>query len=338
MDPLSWLAVLILILLSFFFSGSETALSCCNRFKFKVQADDGNKTAKAIIKLLDRFDRTLSSILVGNDIVNILASTIATLAFLDIFKPTTEDIRILVSFLSSVVITLIVYFFGDALPKTIARRIPDTITRLFTWPLTIISYALIPLTLIFSLIEKLLNKIFKSEDEDEFTEEDFENIIDKVTDDGVMDESQNEIIDNALEFADTNVKEVLTPKDKIFSLDITSLDHKTLEAILAKTKYSRIPIYEKEKDNIIGILNVKQFFKEYILNPNYSIRKILQKPYFVLSSIMIDDLFNGFKKHHTHLAIVRDNNKNIVGMVTMEDVLEEIVGGISEPSLSKEAQ
>ena len=134
---------------------------------------------------------------------------------------------------------------------------------------------------------------------------------------------------------DTNVKEVLTPKEKIFALDINGLTHEKLKEILINTNYSRIPICDREFDNIIGVLHIKSYFRAIKQRSNASIRKMLQKTYFISSNVMIDDLFNGFKKHHTHIAIVRDKNKHVIGMVTMEDVLEELVSDISEPTLVK---
>ena len=151
-----------------------------------------------------------------------------------------------------------------------------------------------------------------------------------VSEEGVIEEEQSEIINAALEFVDTNVKEVLTPRNKIFALDIHGLTNEQIKKKLLNCKYSRIPVYEKEFDNFIGVLHIKTYFKEVYMDPHVSIQSILQKPYFVSTDIMIDDLFNGFKKNHTHLALVKDSTGKVIGMVTMEDVLEELVSDISE--------
>lgn len=332
--PISWLIIIICVVLHFFFSACETALSCCNRFKFQVAADEGNKTAKVVLKVSEKFDRTLMTVLIGSNIVAIIISAVSTLLFLNIlFKSGLNNS--VISLISSIAMALLVYIFGDALPKTIARAIPDTISKIFIWPVYILTLLLTPITIIFDGLAKLIEKIFKVKNDETFTEEDFENVVENVTDEGVLEEEQSEIIQSALEFVDTNVKEVFTPKEKIFALDIRELTHEKLRSILMTTKYSRIPIFDREFDNFIGVLHVKTYFKEITKNPNVSIRKILQKPYFVTSSIMIDDLFNGFKKHHTHLALVRDNKKHVIGMVTMEDVLEELVSDISEPLAAK---
>ena len=191
------------------------------------------------------------------------------------------------------------------------------------------------LIFVFEKLAKLIEKIFRVKDESTFDEEDFENVVENASDEGVIEEEQGDIIQSALDFADTNVKEVLTPRNKVYALNIRGLDKEKLHQIILKTDYSRIPIYDGSFDNMIGVLHIKTYISAYLRNPNVSIRRKLQKPYFVSSRIMIDDLFNGFKKHHTHVALVRDNNKKIIGMVTMDDVLEELVSDISEPARVK---
>ena len=138
-----------------------------------------------------------------------------------------------------------------------------------------------------------------------------------------------------MDYLQTNVKDVLTPKPNIFALNIRDLTHDKLQQIILETNYSRIPVYDKVFDNVIGILNIKIYCEEFAKDPHVSIRSILQKPYFITTKIMIDDLFHGFRKHRTHIAMVRDNRNMIIGMVTMEDILEEIVSDISEPANQK---
>lgn len=331
-DPLScWIIIGICIIGHFFFSASETALACVNRFKMQIKADEGKKSAKLVLKVCEKYDRALTTVLIGSNIVAILASAISTLLFYNLFKSTgwTSDS---ISLLSSVIISFLIYILGDALPKTIARSIPDTISQLFIYPVYFFMLILFPISIVFEWFAKAIEKIFKVKDENEFTEDDFENVVEKVSDEGVIEEEQQEIIQSALDFVDTNVKEVLTPRNKIFALNIKDLDHEKLNQILIHTNYSRIPIYDTSFDNFIGVLHVKNYVKAYLNNPKLNIKKNLQKPYFVSSNIMIDDLFNGFKKHHTHIALVRDRNQRIIGMVTMEDVLEELVSDISEPN------
>ena len=333
-DPISWLLIGICIIVSFFSSTCETAIGLVNRFKLQVKADDGSKTAKILLRICDHYDRSISTVLITHNVASVIMSTIGTIIFYDMLtsKPELDSY---VPIISSIAVTFVIYILGDILPKTIAKKIPDTISTIFAWPLYILLILLTPLSILFELLAKLFDKIFKTSHEEEFTEEDFENIVEKTTDEGLLEEEQGDIIQSALEFEDTNVKEVLTPRNKMFALDIRGLTHEKLQEILLNTNYSRIPIYEREFDNIIGVLLVKTYIKQYLDNPQKAIRRMLQKPYFVSGKIMIDDLFNGFKRHHSHLAIVRNKDQKVIGMVTMEDVLEELVEDISEPTNQK---
>ena len=327
--PLSWVIIGLCVLAHFFFSAGETALACANRFKMQVEADDGKKSARLVLHVCEKYDRALITVLIGSNIVSIVASAISTILFYHLLS-STNLVPDEISMISSVVISLSIYVIGDALPKTIARSIPDTISKALVYPIYWLMLILFPITFVFEKLTKLIERIFKVKDETTFDEEDFENVVEKVSDEGVIEEEQGEIIQSALEFADTNVKEVLTPREKIFALDINGLSSDKLFDVLETTSFSRIPIYKHTIDNIIGVLHVKIFFKQYMQKKDIRISKTLQKPYFVSSKIMIDDLFNGFKKKKTHIAFVRDNKMRVIGMVTMDDVLEELVGNIGE--------
>ena len=196
-------------------------------------------------------------------------------------------------------------------------------------------FLLFPITIIFEGGVKLTSKIFRLKEEEEFTEEDLIDEIEKASEGEMIDEEQAEIVQSTMDFLDTNVEKVLTPRNAIFAINMRDLTNEYLQKLIVKTNYSRIPVYDKVFDNMISVLNVKIYFEEYEKAPHVSIRSILQKPYFVSNKIMIDDLFHGFRKHRTHIALVRNANNKIIGMVTMEDVLEEIVSDISEPASQK---
>ena len=329
-EPLSWVIIGICVLTHFFFSAGETALACANRFKMQVEADDGKKTARLVLTVCEKYDRALITVLIGSNIVSIVASAISTILFYNILS-SSGLLPDTISLISSIIISLLIYVFGDALPKTIARSIPDTISKAFVFPIYFFMLILFPVCYVFEKFTKLIEKVFKIKDEAAFDEEDFENAVEKISDEGIIEEEQGDIIQSALDFADTNVKEVLTPRKRIYALDIRTLDKEKLHQIIIETNYSRIPVYDGNIDNIIGVLHIKTYIEAYLRNPNISIKRKLQKPYFVSSNIMIDDLFNGFKKNRTHIAFVRDKNKKVIGMVTMDDVLEELVSDISEP-------
>ena len=332
--PLSWVIISVCVLAHFFFSAGETALACANRFKMQVEADDGKKSARLVLHVCEKYDRALITVLIGSNIVAIVASAVSTVLFYNMLS-SSGLVNDTISLISSIVISLLIYILGDALPKTIARSIPDTISKAFVYPIYWLMIILFPVSFVFDKFAKLIEKIFRVKDESTFDEEDFENVVENASDEGVIEEEQGDIIQSALDFADTNVKEVLTPRNKVYALNIRGLDKEKLHQIILKTDYSRIPIYDGNFDNMIGVLHIKTYISAYLRNPNVSVRRKLQKPYFVSSKIMIDDLFNGFKKHHTHVALVRDNNKKIIGMVTMDDVLEELVSDISEPARVK---
>ena len=334
-DPsISWIIIAILVALHFFFSSAETAFACCNKFKMQVKADEGSKTAKTLLKIIDKYDRALTIILIGNNIVAIAISSISTLLFLSYFN-TVGIPEATISLISSITMTFIVYVVGDSLPKTIARSIPDTFSKIVAIPIYALMILLFPITIIFEGGVKLTSKIFKLKVEEEFTEEDLIDEIEKASEGDMIDEEQAEIVQSTMDFLDTSVEKVLTPRNAVFAINMRDLTNEYLQNIIIKTNYSRIPVYDKVFDNMIGILNVKIYFEEYSKDPHVSIRSILQKPYFVSSNVMIDDLFNGFRRHRTHIALVRNNHNMIIGMVTMEDILEEIVSDISEPASQK---
>lgn len=333
-DPLSWIIIIICIFGHFFFSSAETALSCCNRFKMQVEADEGKSSSKLVVKICEKFDRALTTILVGNNIVAVVISTVSTILFYNLLSG--SGIGEYSSLISSIIMTIIVYIFGDTLPKTIARAIPDTMSKIVAYPIYILSIIFYPLTLLFEGMVHLFEIIFKNKNEEDFTSEDLEKVLEHSEEEGEIIEENADIIQSALDFVDTTAKDVLTRRSKIFALDITGLTNEKLNEAINNTNYSRIPLYEGELDNYIGVLHVKTYIKEYLANPNVNIRDILQEPYVVMNKIELVDLLEGFKKHHTHLAMVTNKDNHIIGMVTMEDVLEELVDDISEPLLVKE--
>ena len=300
----------------------------------QVEADEGRKSSKLVVKVCEKFDRALTTMLVGNNIVAVAISAVSTILFYNYLINT--SLSGYASLISSIIMTVIVYVLGDTLPKTIARAIPDTMSKIVIYPIYWLMILFTPITIIFEGMVKLFEILFKSKGEEEFTSEDLEKVLEHSEEEGILDEEQVDIIQSALEFADTTAKDILTRRNKIFALDINGLTNEKLNEEINKTSYSRIPLYDGELDNYIGVLHVKTYIKEHLLNPDVDIRSLLQEPYIVPNKIMLVDLLEGFKKHHTHLAMVTNKDDHIIGMVTMEDVLEELVDGISEPLLVKE--
>ncbi len=322
--PLLYIVFFVLVLFSAFFSASETAFTKCNRIKLKVKADDGSKSAKLVLKIVDNFDNSLVTILIGNNIVNILASTIATIVGIYLFHENG-------SLFATIFTTVIVLIFGEIIPKNIATVWADKLSMICSYPIYALKFLLFPLSIIYSGIIKILNKIFKvNKKEPVMTEDEFTDIIESIEEEGLIEEEESEIIQSAVDFGDITVKEIYTKKENMVMLDIKNSSHDAIVKFLLEENFSRIPVYSATPDNIIGILHVRTYLKQIMVNKDYSLRKTLVKPYFVSLDMKIDDVFEEFRKKKTHIAIVVDSSKKTIGMITMEDVLEELVGEIGE--------
>lgn len=330
-DPLSWLYIAIIILLivfSAFCSSTETAYACLNKFKIRVQADEGNKKAKLILKTYERFDRTLIMSLLGYNISSVVISTISAILFFQIFNGIVDDA--LISLISTAIMTILVYIFCDMVPKMIARAMPEKVAANNVYIANGLYYALFPLIYIFNLLTKGVSKLFKAKQDTMMTEEDFANVVEDLEKKDLIEDNESDIIYASLDFTDTSVKEVLTKRNKIFYIDVKGLSKDKLNDAILSTQFTRIPVCYGSIDKIIGILHVKTYIKKYLENPNFPVLNTLQKPYYVTTKIKLDDMLEGFKKHHTHIAIVKSDDR-VVGLITMEDVLEELVGKIAEP-------
>jgi len=330
LDPLSWLLLIpifILLGLSAFFSSTETAFACLNKYFFIVKAEKGDKKAKTIVSLYEKFDRTLISVLIGYNVCSVIISTISTVIFLKLLGPQIDNQ--LVSLMSSIVVALLAYIFGDSIPKVLAKNNPEKIASRNVNLMVIFIYAFYPLTLTFLGFTNLLRKILKNTPPPELTEEDFTNVVESIEAKGDLKTNESDIIQASFDFTETTVKEVLTPVSKMTMINLEGLTKAKLFAILQETNFSRIPVYNGNIDNVVGVLIVKRYFNELLKNPSISLSNCLEKPFIVTPKVMLDDLLDGFKQRRTQIALVKSNNK-LLGMVTSEDVLEELVGKINE--------
>lgn len=328
--PLVYLIIVLLIFLSAFFAGSESALSSCNRHRIKVKADDGKKLAKLTMKILERFDSTIITILIGTNVCHILCSVLGTIIFVNMIGESG-------SIVSTVVITIVVFFFGEILPKSIAKANCDKIAMLISIPLFVFYVILWPFNKFFSLIVWIAKKIAKvKESDDDFTDDDFQDVVAKIEDEGVIDDEESDIIQNAVDFGDIKVKEILTVKEDIVGIDIRNCNNNYVKKFITEHSYSRLPVYDKDLDHIVGVLHVRSYLRKWFNNNKISVRSVLSTPYFVNSQISLDEIFEGFKEHKTHIAIVVNNDGKTLGMVTMKDVLEELVSDIDEAGTSPE--
>ncbi len=327
-NAFAYIFLFILILLSAFFSGTETAFSYCNRHRIKVYADDGSKSACLTLKILDKFDNIIITTLIGTNIAHVALSTLATI------------IAILLvgdfgSLLATIVTTFMVFFFGDMLPKNIAQKNADKWCQISSYPIFALIILFYPLTFIFNCLIKFVRLFIKEkEDETSFTENDFQDVVEKIEEEGVLDSEESDIIQAAVDFGDIKVKDVLTKREDMVCLDIKNCKNDYLKKFLLENSYSRIPVYENNIDNIIGILHVRTYLKELFKNKKINVSKTLMKPYFVNAQMSLDDIFEGFKEHKTHIAIIKGKNNKTLGLVTMKEVLEELVGEIDEKDTS----
>ncbi len=316
------IAMIVLLALSAFFSATETAFSTFNKIRMKNMAQNGNKRAKMVLKLDDKYDKLINTILIGNNLVNIMLSSIATIFFVDLFT-SNESLGATVS---TAVITVAVLIFGEISPKVIARGHADGIVLAFVYIINAVGIVLTPLSFIFGGWSKLLMKIFKPKTESAYTEDELITIVDEAEEDGSIETEEGDLIRSAIEFADVSAGDILTPRVDICAIaKDTSIEE--IAKIFIENAYSRLPVYNEDIDDIIGILHEKDFFVAYH-NNNKTITKYLQKPVHVSEHIKIADLMQVLKAKKCHMAIVVDEFGGTMGIVTMEDIIEELIGDV----------
>lgn len=310
--------LVILILLSAFFSASETAFSTFSRSKMKTEAEEGDKKAKLVMKLSEKYDKLLSTILVGNNIVNILATSMATLLFTSII--TNEEIAVTIS---TVVMTLLVLIFGEITPKTLAKKSSYKVSKEYSKPLRFISAILTPLTYLFNLWQKLISSIVKSEDDQSVTEEEIITVVEEAAIGGEIDEQESELIKNVIKFSDIEVNDILTPRVDVVAVE-KGWDRQQISEVFSRSEFSRLPVYDETIDSIIGILYQKDFYSD-TSSPVFQLVKPVKS---IFTSMKISKLLKYFQETKCHMVVVSDEYGGTAGIVTLEDVLESLVGEI----------
>ena len=310
------------IIMSGFFSATETAFSTFNRIRVKNLAEKGNKRAERVISLSDNYDALITTILIGNNIVNILCAALGTLVFVDILHGNQD----LATTLSTIVITLAVLIFGEISPKSIAKRRPESFAMFACAPIYMLYIVFYPLSFIFKKWQNLLAKMFKSDEDKGITEEELVSIIEEAEESGDIDEDESELIKSAIEFNDLEVADIFTPRIDITSLPVDA-DRETIEKQFEESGYSRIPVYDGDLDNIVGILYHKDYYMTDF-DKESPITEILKPVIFVTKTQKIGDVLKDLQEKQLHLAIVTDEYGSTAGIVTLEDIIEEIVGEI----------
>ena len=311
------LVLIILVILSAFFSASETAYTSLNRVRVKNMAGSGNKRAEKVLFLSENYDKLLSGILVGNNIVNILSASLATVLFTNLIG--TAGVSV-----STVVMTVIVLMFGEITPKSIAKQHPEKFAFAFYPFLSTILKILSPLVFLFSGWQKLVYKIFKPSDDRGITEEELITIVEEAEYEGEIDQHESELIRSAIEFNDMSAEDILTPRVDIVAVSVSD-SMEEISRVFTDSGYSRIPVYEDSVDNIVGILHEKDF---YSLKDEKTIREMMSVPLCVVPATQLGVLLKLLQKTKNHMAVVMDEYGGVSGIVTMEDILEELVGEI----------
>lgn len=326
MTPDLWIRIAILIVcvaLSAFFSASETAFTSANRVKLKTMTQNGNKRAKAALALAENYDRLITTILIGNNIVNIAASSLATSLFLALLANQAN----LATTLSTVVMTVVILIFGEVSPKAVAKESPESIAMTFAPVLRALCTVFTPAAMFFSALKKMLTKMFKADSGESFIEEELMTMVDEAESDGDMEHHEGELIRSAIEFNDDrDVLSILTPRVDVTSIEDTATMDEAAEVFRA-TGYSRVPVFHEDMDHVVGILNEKDFYLMQHQGCN-DITRIMKPPVYAPTTLKLSKLLKLFQGQKTHLIIVLDEFGGTEGIVTMEDVLEELVGEI----------
>lgn len=308
------------MLFSAIFSASETAYNTVNKARLRSIADDGNKRAIMAIKISDNFDKALTTILIGNNIVNLTASALATVIV-------TARFGVEYVAAATAVMTVLVILFGEIIPKNLANEFPEKFSLFIAYPLNALIVVFTPIVW---LLLKLKNFVIflcgGKNDQPTITEEELMYIIDEIEDEGVLNEEESDLVKSALEFHDISISEILIPRVNVAAVDIED-DIEEVKNVFLTTHFSRLPVYEKTIDNIVGIIHQKTFFDMYFEGKR-DLVGIMQKPFYIFGLTSIFDIMKEMQKTKNHMAIVVDQYGGTQGIVTMEDIIEELVGEI----------
>ncbi len=315
------ISVVVLIGLSAFFSASETAISSISRIRIKAMAEDGNKKAERVLKLSDNYDKTLSAILIGNNVVNIASTSISTYLATKWWGAGGVGI-------STAAMTVLVLIFGEVLPKSSAKEHADEFALAIGGILSVIVTLFSPLAAVFSGLKGIIAKpVSEGDKKPSITEEELKYIIEEIQDEGVLEEQESELAQSALEFDEIKVSEILTPRVDMVAIDCKS-DIDEIKKTVLEEKFTRIPVYEENIDNIIGILHEREFLAALVSGKKFQLKDIINEVMFIPDNFKISKTLSQMQKSKMQMAVVIDQYGGTKGIVTMEDILEELVGEI----------
>ena len=316
------ICIIILILLSSCFSLTETAFSCVNKIKMRAMSNSGNKKAEKVLNFVEnKFDKLISTILVGNNIVNLTCATISTIFFAKILRNGVNS-----SVISTIVMTVSVLIFGEITPKFLAKINPEKMSMAFYPFIVFFYYLFYPVNVVFGGWKWLIKKVFHIKNEEIITEQEIITVIEEAEEDGTIKEDETKLIRSVIEFDDLEVGDVLVPRVNVVAVE-KNTDVEKIRRIFDKEGYSRLPVFDKTIDKIIGTIHEKDFFNNY-LKGNKDITSIIQTAFFTTEHQKISVLLKQLQKNKVHIAIVLDEYGGTAGLVTLEDILEELVGEI----------
>lgn len=311
----------LLIVASAYFSGTEISLASVNRIHMMSLADEGNKRASRVLRILDNFDEALTVILIGNNLVNIGCATISVVLATKIWDTTAVTA-------ATVITTLILFVFGEMLPKSYAHSCNENFAMTSSGLLIFLIKVLKPLSILFTALSRVISTPFinRVEPEVTVTEDEFNEIVENITEEEGFDEDKGELVKSALKLSNLTAQEVMTPWGDVLKINAGTKNEKILD-IIKNSKHSRIPVISRN-GSVRGILQIRRFIKAYIKNPHVVLASVLDYPYYAKGEILIDDLLAQMSNHRRNLAVIKNHDDEILGIVTIEDILEELVGEI----------
>ncbi len=324
MDADSLLLFLFFLLCSAYCASAETAYTAVSRVRLRTMADKGNNRAKRALWICDRFDKTLTTILIGN---NVFHASCASLSALLVMKSFSSEYVVYGTLLT----TVIVYLFAEMLPKSLAKVRSEEIALLYSFSMQWFIRLLTPVSVFFTSISSLISKLLKAEENNTMTEEDLISIIETIEDEGVLEPEKQALVNSAMEFGTKVAQDIMIPMENVISVPVT-MPVDDIATYVKPLSHSRIPVYEGNKENIVGILPVNLFLTRYVMKKPILIRKMLLKPYVFDKNTEVPELLQRMRLNKLHMVFVCDENRRKLGVITMEDILEELVGDIQDES------
>jgi len=327
---MEYILIVLCLIGSAFFSGTEIAYTSLNKLKLRQDGENLTRTQKLVHFIYNHYEKALSTLLIGNNLVNIAATSLATVLAVRLAANMAGKISDdEASGIVTIVMTVLILIFGEITPKMIARRCSESFAKFAAYPLMVLMVVLFPAVLVTSAVVNAFSLIWTPRDTKQvtITEEEFESILDTAEDEGLMDESETELLQSALEFSDMDAGDILTPRIDVVGFEINDSVEEILR-VFNETQFSRYPVYEKTVDHVVGILIVKHLLRELVDNPDVQLKDLMLEPFFIPKSMHLHDIMDEFRKHGSHMVFVADEYGGISGIVTMEDVLEQLVGEI----------